>query len=442
MKSAPWQLLAFGKPRLLDPAGQAVRCEARTLALLSYLALEGPTPRSRLAGLLWPETAESAARNNLVHLLRRMAKSHHPDLIQAGEAVALGTALDSDLRGWTEGSHTASAEVPGGALLDGLSFDEQPDLAEWLLAQRERLDAARVGRLAAAAASAEDAGDLEGAVALARRLLDLDPLSEDGWRRLMRLHYLSGDRPAALRAYHRCQEVLARELGVDPLPETRELARLIDQGAVQGPARPAAPRIPLAVRRPPVLVGRADAWAQMDAAWARGQGVILMGEPGVGKTRLALDFLAEHGGGMRFEGRPGDAGLLYATHARTYGQVLAAYPDLELPDWVRGELSRILPALGAAPKPSPRKPRNCASGRPRWRCWAGPWRAGCATWSLTTCSTWTKPAWRRGLRVRPAGLGPAGRPVPHHPYGAQGRTDALSGGDAADPGGRRAGGPD
>ncbi|MVN89473.1 hypothetical protein GO986_22315 [Deinococcus sp. HMF7620] len=347
MNSAPWQLLAFGKPRLLDPTGQAVRCEARTLALLVYLTLEGPTSRSRLAGLLWPDTPEAAARNNLVHLLRRIGKSHDPGLVQAGEAVALGPALALDLQGWEEGG----ADVPSGPLLDGLGFDEQPDLAEWLLAWRERLDLARAGHLARRATEAEEAGALDGALDLTRRLLDLDPLSEDAWRRLMRLHYLAGDRPAALKAYHRCQEVLSRELGVTPLPETRELASLIDRGSVAPSAAPAAARIPLAVRRPPVLVGRADVWARMAAAWERGQGIILTGEPGAGKTRLALDFLAAHGGGMRFEGRPGDAGLLYATHARTYGQVLAAYPDLPLAPWIREELSRLLPGLGGTPEP-------------------------------------------------------------------------------------------
>ncbi|WP_169737198.1 AAA family ATPase, partial [Deinococcus pimensis] len=103
--------------------------------------------------------------------------------------------------------------------------------------------------------------------------------------------------------------------------------------------------------RPTALVGREDAWARMEAAWAAGQGVVLTGDPGVGKTRLAEEFLEAHGGGLRFEGRPGDAGVPYATHARTYRQVLAALPDLVVEPWVRDELSRIVPSLGGTPGP-------------------------------------------------------------------------------------------
>lgn len=67
----------------------------------------------------------------------------------------------------------------------------------------------------------------------------------------MRLHYLRGDRPAALRAYQRCRETLRREFGVDPLPETARLAREIDLGTVPVPATP-RPRaeLPLSVLRP------------------------------------------------------------------------------------------------------------------------------------------------------------------------------------------------
>lgn len=56
------------------------RPERKMAVLLGYLALEGPTPRSRLAGLLWPDSGEATVRNNLSQALaaddRRAA---HPD---------------------------------------------------------------------------------------------------------------------------------------------------------------------------------------------------------------------------------------------------------------------------------------------------------------------------------------------------------------------------
>ena len=60
--------------------------------------------------------------------------------------------------------------------------------------------------------------------------LDIDEMAEDVHRNLVVLHVLSGDRPAALQQYQRCVTILKRELGVDPLPETRALYKAILHG--------------------------------------------------------------------------------------------------------------------------------------------------------------------------------------------------------------------
>jgi hypothetical protein len=158
-------------------------------------------------------------------------------------------------------------------------------------------------------------------------------------------------RPAeALAFYHEGAERLRTKFRTAPLPETQALARDIERRTALPPAAHTGttPKSPL---MNPTLVGREEQWARMEAAWAAGRGIVLSGPPGVGKTRLALDFLDAHGGGMRFQGRLGDAGLPYATHARTYRQVLEAYPHLNLDGAHLQELARILPHLGAPPAP-------------------------------------------------------------------------------------------
>ncbi len=97
------------------------------------------------------------------------------------------------------------------------------------------------------AARLEREGDLGAALEMAGRLLDADPVSEDAYRRMMRLQYRAGDRAAALRVYRRCEEMLAREFGAEPLSETRELAREIDEGTLQVLWEPADPADPAAV---------------------------------------------------------------------------------------------------------------------------------------------------------------------------------------------------
>ncbi len=151
-------------------------------------------------------------------------------------------------------------------------------------------------------------------------------------------------------------------MGLEPLPETQALAREIAQGTVlpaQGP--PLRRELPLALLRPPVLSGREREWALLKGAWEGGEAVFLSGEPGIGKSRLMLDFAASRGPWLLMEARPGDAAVPFATLARGLAQVLRDHPALPLPGWARLELSRLLPALAEEPPP----PLRSAEGKLR-----------------------------------------------------------------------------
>ncbi|WP_019587609.1 ATP-binding protein [Deinococcus apachensis] len=341
-----WRLEVLGTPRLTRPDGSSLHPEGGALALLTYLALEGPTTRSRLAGLLWPDTVESAARNNLVHLLRRLQRVYGGGLLRADDAVDLAPGVEVDVRAFLEAARVGEAEEGDiTPLLEGVEFDDRPDLADWLLAWRERLGHLRAEVLTRRAGRQEEGGDLPAAISTTLRLLDLNPVAEEAWRRLMRLHYLAGDRGAALAAFERCRAVLRREFGAEPSPETGDLAREVERGGA--PTTTPAPRrrMPLSVLRPPNLVGRGAEWARMEAAWEAGQFLILAGEAGIGKSRLARDFAASKGEVLHLEGRPGDALVPYSTTARNLRRIFARTPDLPLEPWMRVSLSRLLPEL-------------------------------------------------------------------------------------------------
>ncbi|MGH6883230.1 MAG: AfsR/SARP family transcriptional regulator [Hypericibacter sp.] len=96
---------------------------------------------------------------------------------------------------------------------------------EWVLLERERLRCLQLDTLHALAIADAGAGDWASAVIVARHLCAAEPLREDGHRLLMEALARTGNRALALRQYRICAAVLARELGVEPMAETRALER-------------------------------------------------------------------------------------------------------------------------------------------------------------------------------------------------------------------------
>ncbi|WP_161883442.1 BTAD domain-containing putative transcriptional regulator [Deinococcus alpinitundrae] len=257
----------------------------RASALCAYLVLEGETPRSRLAALLWPDHEEPSARVNLRQELRRLRTTPLGAHLHAGgDSLSLSAESVSDAglfeRLSRQGDFAAALPHYGGRLLDGTEFLDAPELADWLEAQRERLQTLWTAALAAQARALEDGGQVADALALWQQLLRTDELRERWHAEVMRLHLRLGERGAALRQFARCQTVLSAELGLTPLPETLALA---EQARRAVPAPSAHPRPRPALPLPPLLVGRADA----QAALRQRADTLIVGEPGIGKSALA-----------------------------------------------------------------------------------------------------------------------------------------------------------
>lgn len=306
-------------------------------ALLAWLALEGPTPRNRIAALIWPDKSSEAARNSLRQRLFQLRRQAGSDLVEGGAVIALAEGIGHDL-------HEADS------LLEGVVLEIGGEFGQWLALQRSRRMARVRDALAELAGMAEAAGDWADALAHAGELLALDPLSEEAHRRVIRLHYLAGDRAAALLAFDRCEQLLKDEVGAAPSEETLALLRTIS-ATQAAPALPARSTVPASVLRPPRLVGRSRELAALGDAWQAGQVAALVGEAGLGKTRLLQAFAAAHTPALHVAGRPGDSGVPLSTLARLLRAVLgtsseAAVPA-NLPAPLRREIARVLPELAA-----------------------------------------------------------------------------------------------
>ena len=283
----------------------------RLRSLLTYLVLHRDVPQQRqhLAFLFWPDATEAQARNNLRQLLHQLrqafpavehflsADAHllhwHPVTpfhLDVAEFEQTLTLADAATRRNDQHALQAALEQADnlyrGELLPGC-YDE------WILPERDRLRQRHLQVLEQLLRLFEVQGDNVTAIRYAQRLIGLDPLSEDLYRRLMRLFALKNDRASALHVYHTCVTTLQRELGVDPDPATREAyERLMQQ---ETPIIPARAHQPL-LAATPTLIGRKQEWEALQDAWhAASAGephfVLVTGEAGIGKSRLAEEFL-------------------------------------------------------------------------------------------------------------------------------------------------------
>lgn len=305
-------------------------------ALLAFVAIEGSVSRERLLQLLWPGQEPESARNVLRQRLFRLRRSLDADVVaQGGELLALAPGVTHDL------------DDGEGELLAGLRYADCGELDEWLATHRAAMQLRRRETHDARIDALEGEGRLAEATALAQRLVSTDPLDEAAARRLMHLHYLQGERAAALAAYDRFAAALAAALDAAPARRTRELMETIR--AAPAPQQAVARRdIPTSLLRPPRLVGRARERASLRAAWFGQRAFWLLGEAGLGKSRLIGEFAAEAGHAsaqvLIVAARPGDAGVPYASLGRALRAVIARTPATLEPAQ-RNELARVLPEI-------------------------------------------------------------------------------------------------
>ena len=280
-------------------------------------------------------------------------------------------AVDASSAALARGDHDESQSAAGAAVRLTSPQFVPGGVGPWVERQQADLQALHLRALEALADAAIAGRRLPAAIDAAEAAIALEPFRESAYHRLMRAHSAAGNRADALRAYDRCRRALAEQLGVNPSPATEaayiELlgdapstasADADDGSAVAFP-------LPRGLSNPDEagFFGREEELAKFEAALARArlagvQCLLVAGEPGIGKSRLAAESsrLAYSLGARVLHGRCDDElGVPYQPFAEALRHYVTHASEVELIAHVDAhgstvarlvpELSRRLPSL-------------------------------------------------------------------------------------------------
>jgi DNA-binding SARP family transcriptional activator len=259
-------------------------------SLLAYLMLTAGIAhrREKLAGMFWPDAAETNARGYLRQTLWRVRKAVEVgrSVYVAADDLSLSFLPTSDY--WLDahtlerdGDLAACVSVYHGDLLPGFYDD-------WVTLERERLRAIFERKMEGLLEQLSAGKRWREVMEWGERWLALGGAPESAYRALMTAHAELDDSAGAAAVYERCVETLRDELDVEPAAETRALYEKIRAGRER-------PLVFLPVHPTP-LIGREQELAKVAALLADPacRLLTLIGPGGIGKTRLALAAAHAH----------------------------------------------------------------------------------------------------------------------------------------------------
>jgi DNA-binding SARP family transcriptional activator len=200
--------------------------------LLALLAVYGPSDRSHLSAVLWPDCSDQRAHANLRATLSRLHRRNVEHTIRLDNHV-----LSLQEQVWVD-IHALIATAS--AVLDGAR--RTPDRCtlrelcvndllvgwyeDWVLRERERLRQLRLHALEALSGQLLATGNTMAAVEAALEAVALEPLRESAHRAVIRAHLAEGNSGEALRQLGKLRRLLLEELGIQP---SRLVADLFDE---------------------------------------------------------------------------------------------------------------------------------------------------------------------------------------------------------------------
>lgn len=365
------EIRLLGAPQIYLNDNNPSGLRRKNRALIYYLAAQGGgATREKLLAFFWPDRERSAAQpilRTMIHDLRKyLGETFQAD----DQIVALSPNTYIDARDFSTVLDSSSSDLGklAGALnlykgdfLEGFSLPDSPQFNDWVSSERERYRLMAMNGFAGFSHHQETMRDYPAALESTRRALAFNPFQEDLQRDIMRLLYLNGDRAGVIQQYETLRKLLDEELGILPMPETRDLYDSIINDTFSSPPTQMTSQISPTRKSGDKLLlpflGRDAEWETVKLHLGSGKLILLEGEPGIGKTRLLNELIASQTQGkasallLRGISHELEQGLPYQPIVDALRKFLA-HPDsksffvgLNLEALWLTELSRLLPEL-------------------------------------------------------------------------------------------------
>lgn len=256
------EIRLFGKFEVRDGAGAPLTIAgSKTQGLIAFLAMsmEMPPTRDRVINLFWGDRFTDQARQSLRQAVAKLRRILPDDAGEAvltdGDRIGLNPdVVNADVEAFNrlsklEGPDEVMQAVAllRGPLLDGF-YGQQAEFEDWIASERQRITEISTKVLERASDIALQKGNVEAALANARRVAKMNPWSDSAQLLLLRLLAQTGDRAAAMQSFFTYEKTLKEELGIGVGPE---LQTLIAQ--IRGEGFTAQPKVESAVGERPEL---------------------------------------------------------------------------------------------------------------------------------------------------------------------------------------------
>ncbi len=349
----------LGPPLILLDDQPLTITRKKSRALVYYLAThDKPLTREQILTFFWPDSDRTSAQQVLRTTLHGLRRALGAAFMTEEDTLAIAPDVDIDVRKFESALAGRTLQLPTsnlqhltailqlyrGDFLTGFSLSDSAEFEDWLTAQQEHYRRLAIRGFIALATLHEQQQNYPGALEALDRALAFEPLQEDVQRTALRVHYLAGDRTGAIRRYETLRKLLDQEMGVPPMAETRALYDAIINETLPKPEQLSVVSDQLSVIRGRLLaeqprslashswslpfIGRTTELQLLHQAAVAHQLALIEGEPGIGKTRLADEFL-------RLQ-----SGLHLRGAARELEQTLPYQPFIEVlrsllaqPDW-------------------------------------------------------------------------------------------------------------